>query len=229
MKKFASLFASCAAALSFVAAAPASATALTTPWQSGTFSLATLDSTANVTFAGFDTSLGSLIGVSIKYVVNEVLADTIYNFNPYDVTVGNPTPVSATSTITAAGPLGLSTITQLTTSPLFAGLVQGNGGQVFSTYTISNVVNDVTSAVGTISGNSTTLANYLGNTNTVSITVSGVGSQSGSLPVNVLNGYSGSSNGIVYLQYIYDIPEPATIALFAMGLLALTQLRRRKS
>ena len=76
---------------------------------------------------------------------------------------------------------------------------------------------------------SATLAGYLGASNTVSIAVNGVGSQSGSLPPNVLNGYSGSANGVVYLQYIYDIPEPASMALFAVGLLALTQLRRRKS
>jgi len=229
MKKLASLLVSCAAALSFVAAAPASATILTTPWQSGNFNLATVDGSATVNFAGFDSSLGTLVGVTIKYIVNETLTDTIYNFNSNAVTVGNPNGVSATSTITAKGPLGLTTVTQLTTSPLYAGLVDGNGGSVFSTHAITNTVNGIASPVNTLNGNPTTLASYLGASNTVSIAVNGVGSQSGSLPPNVLNGYSGSANGVVYLQYLYDIPEPASMALFAVGLLALTQLRRRKS
>ena len=65
--------------------------------------------------------------------------------------------------------------------------------------------------------------------NSVTINVDGEGDQSGSLPPNVMNGYSASANGMVYLQYIYQVPEPASMALFALGLLALTQLRRRKS
>ena len=137
---------------------------------------------------------------------------------------------TATSTITVTGPLGLTTINQLTTSPLYAGNVGSladNGNT--SVAVATNTVTGIASPVNTITGNPTSLASYLGATNTVTISVNGVGSQSGSLPPGVFNSYSGSSNGVVYLQYIYDIPEPASIALFAVGLLALTQLRRRKS
>jgi len=229
MKKLASLLVSFAAALSFVAAAPASATILTTPWQSGNFNLATVDGSAKVNFSGFDSSLGTLVGVTIKFIVNESLSDIIYNFNNYAVTVGNPNGVSATSTITATGPLGLTTVNQLTTSPLYAGVVGANTGAGYVPTTVSNTVSGIASPVNTINGNPTTLASYLGASNTVSINVNGVGSQSGSLPPGVFNSYSGNSNGVVYLQYIYDIPEPASMALFAVGLLALTQLRRRKS
>ncbi|MFJ3054902.1 choice-of-anchor E domain-containing protein [Herbaspirillum sp. NPDC087042] len=213
-----------------MAAAPASATTLTTSWQSANFSLASVDGTAQVNFAGFDSSLGTLVGVTIKYIVNETLSDLVYNSNNYAVTVGNPVGLSATSTITVTGPLGLTTVSQLTTSPLYAGNVgsladNNNQAAVVAT----NTVTGIASPVNTITGNPTTLASYLGASNTVTIGVKGVGSQSGSLPPGVFNSYSGSSNGVVYLQYIYDIPEPASIALFAVGLLALTQLRRRKS
>ncbi|NUU01822.1 choice-of-anchor E domain-containing protein [Herbaspirillum robiniae] len=223
MKKILSLLTSCAAALSFMAAAPASATVLTTPWQSAEFSLDSIDASQNLSFTGFDSTLGTLIGVVIKFTMSETLVDTIYNFTSHLVTVGVPNGVSATSTVTASGPLGLQTVNQLTTTPYTGTIAAGANNQVTAT------LNDVNSGPSSISGNPSSLAAYIGGTNSVTIAVSSVGSQSGSLQPGVLTGYDGSSRGVVYLQYIYDIPEPASIALFALGLLALTQLRRRKN
>ena len=227
MKKLMSLLTSCVAAIGFVAAAPASATPLTTAWQAVDFSLASINDSTSLNFFGFDSKLGSLTGVVIKFTLTETLTDTIYNFNSKPVTVGFPNPVSATSTITAFGPLGLKTVNQLTTpgfSGVIAGAVNGVPTQKSSTITATNI----TSGPATITGDAIQLAKYVGGTNSIVIGVDGYGTQNGSLANNVLTGYDGNAYGTVYMQYIYDIPEPATIALFAMGLLALTQLRRRK-
>ncbi|QDD67163.1 choice-of-anchor E domain-containing protein [Herbaspirillum seropedicae] len=232
MKKFSSLLVSFAAAASFMAAAPAHATltTVTSAWQQAAFDLPTIDASATVQFNGFNASLGKLIGVTVKFIMDETLTDTIYNFNTRAVTVGNPRPVFATSTITATGPLGLSTVNQLTTTPQFAGVVPAAPALgSFGSKSISNTVTGIQSGPVTVNGTPASLAAYIGGQNSVTINVDGEGSQSGSLPPNVMNGYSASANGMVYLQYIYQVPEPASMALFALGLLALTQLRRRKS
>ena len=130
----------------------------------------------------------------------------------------------AAMAITASGPLGLTSVSQLTTTPY-----AGNVAAGLSTIGVATL-NNATVGPTQLNGNMTTLASYVGGTNSVTITVDGVGSQSGSLSPSVLAGYNGSANGVVYLQYIYAIPEPAVVALFALGLLMLgaVTMRRRQ-
>ena len=207
--------------------APAGATVLNTPWQSTAFNFADLDGSQSVSFNGFNTALGNLVGVSLKFVLNETLSNIVFNLGKA-ANIGNPLAVSATSTITATGPLGLTTVNQLTT-PGFKG-VASTGYAVIGTTSLRGF------EVGpnTLNGDAVSLAKYIGGTNSVTINLTSAGTQSGSLARDVLTGYFGSADGVVSLQYLYDrssykeIPEPGAIALLALGLLVLSQWRRRK-
>lgn len=221
-KQIVSLLSAFVAVFALLGSAPASATIITSPWQSATFNFTTVNASANLTFNGFDPSLGTLLGVVIKFTLNETLTDKVYNFGD-PALIGAPFAVSATSTITASGPLGLHSVNQLTTTP-FSGTVQ-SGPAVIGTATATAL--DV--GPSTLNGNPNTLGAYIGGTNNVTINVTGYGTQNGSLSPDVFSGYSGSANGIVYLQYIYAIPEPAAIALFALGLLLMMGVAQWRS
>lgn len=223
-KQITSLLSALAATVALLAAAPASATIVSSDWQSESFSFSSVNASTTLQFDGFSSGLGTLLGVVIKFTLNETLSNVVFNFGNTPAAVGNPVKVSATSTITASGPLGLTSVSQLTTTPY-----AGNVAAGLSTIGVATL-NNATVGPTQLNGNMTTLASYVGGTNSVTITVDGVGSQSGSLSPSVLAGYNGSANGVVYLQYIYAIPEPAVVALFALGLLMLgaVTMRRRQ-
>ncbi|MFJ3054900.1 choice-of-anchor E domain-containing protein [Herbaspirillum sp. NPDC087042] len=221
-KHLLSLFSAFVATLALLGPAPASATIVTSGWQSQSFNFSTVNASTNLSFDGFDASLGTLLGVVIKFSLNETLNDLAFNMGNSALTVGNPVKVSATSTITASGPLGLTTVNQLTTTP-YSGSVT-TGLSTIGTATLSNYMVGPTQ----LNGNMSTLGAYIGGSNSVTIAVTGVGTQSGSLSPSVMTGYNGSANGIVYLQYIYAIPEPTMLALFALGLLMLTATTWRR-
>jgi hypothetical protein len=211
-----------AACLSF--ATPASATLVNGAWQSAAFDFSDINADAELSFNGFDASLGRLVGVIIEFTLNETLSEHIYNINNHAVLVGRPNQVSSTSTITVSGPLGLSIVNQLST----AGFV-GMAPVGLTTVATVNTPTDFLVGPASISGNPVLLNTYIGGANTVEIDVTGFGTQSGSLPPNAYAGYEGDSNGIVYLQYVYDIPEPGSIALLGLGLIGLAVWRRRKA
>lgn len=223
-KKIVSLLSAFAATFALLGPAPASATVLTTDWQSASFNFSSVNASANLAFDGFNSSLGSLIGVVIKFTLNEVLNDRAFNFSDSPAQVGAPNPVSATSTITASGPLGLTSVNQLTT-PGYTGAVASGLTTIGSASLTNFLVGPVQ-----LNGNPVSLANYIGGTNSVTIAMTGTGTQNGSLSPDVMTGYLGTASGIVYLQYIYAIPEPAAIAVFALGLLLLSvaMWRRRQ-
>jgi hypothetical protein len=212
-----------AACLSF--ATPASATLVNGAWQSAAFAFSDVNDDAELSFNGFDASLGSLVGVIIEFTLNESLSENIFNTGSHSVLVGRPNQVSSTSTITASGPLGLSVVNQLST-PGFFGTVPGAG---LTTVATVNTPANFLVGPASISGNPVALNTYIGGVNTVVIDVAGFGTQSGSLPPGAFAGYVGESNGIVYLQYVYDIPEPGSIALFGLGLIGLAVWRHRKA
>ena len=229
MKKALSLLGTCATAIALMLAAPASATQMTYSTTEA-FALANIDGTTSVSFAGFNTALGTLLGVQLSFVVTETLTNTLTNFGNASGTFGNPKVVQATSTIVATGPLGLTTSNVLTTTGLSGVLAAGTS--ISSTASITGIQ----SGVATLLSSVTSLSKYLGTAVSEDVTVTDSGSASGSAASGagaVLgNFYSGNSYGSVTLTYIYDtttnVPEPATIALFALGLLALTQWRRRQ-
>lgn len=212
-----------AACVSF--AAPASATVVTSAGQTAAFDFSSVNDNATLDFNGFNAALGTLVGVIIQFTLNETLTDDIFNFGNHPVTIGIPNAISATSTITASGPLGLTVVNTLNTSG-FVGTVPVGGPTMIET--ASSPSNFLVGPV-TLSGNATSLASYIGGTNAVVIAVSGTGTQNGSLPPSAFSGYLGTANGVVTLQYEYDIPEPGSIALFALGLIALAAWCRRKA
>jgi len=221
-KQIVALLSVCITTLSLLWAAPVSASVLTTPWQSQSYNFATFNQSANLSFNGFNSSLGSLIGVIIEFTLTESLKDQLYNFNDAPVAVGTPVSDSATVTVSVTGPHGLSNVNVLSTSS-FHGIAPVG----LSTAGSASLTNFLVGPEK-LSGNPISLASYIGGTDIVAINVSDFGTQSGSLAPNVLTSYSGSANGIVSLQYEYETPEPAAIALFALGLLILSQWRRRK-
>lgn len=202
--------------------APAQAGAiLSSNWQSAAFNLTSIDDDTTLSFHGFNSGLGSLIGVVMKFTLSETLYDRVFNLGSR-ASIGNPSKIFATSTVTVGGPLGLQSVNQLSTTP-FRGQVP-NGLSTIATASLSN--HQV--APVQINGTPVSLAAYIGASRQVVITVDGVGVQSGSLARNVLTGYDGTASGVVYLRYIYKVPEPAVLALFGLGLLLLGAMSWRR-
>jgi len=224
MKKLLSLLSACVAVMGYLTSSPACASMVTTPWQSAQFVLGKINRTTSVNFLGFDPVQGNLSGVALKFVFDEKLDDSISSFIPGGV---DANIVSATSTITVSAPLGLQALSKLTTKA-YSGPdnpYSGNpaAGSVFESVTAINVSSDT----ATITGDVSQLLPYIGSVNNVLVNVRGTVKQNGLSPgVTAID--EGHASGIVYLQYIYDVPEPATIVLFVFGFLALMQWRRRR-
>jgi hypothetical protein len=204
---------------------PAAANVVSSAWQNATFNFDAIDDNTTLNFNGFDAGLGRLMKVILKFTLNETLTDDVFNFGHGPVRIGAPGAVSATSVITLSAPLGMI-LTNSFSTPGYVGMVPLGGPTMVESATLPL---DFLVGIVSRSGTPISLAAYIGGSDSVAIDVTGFGNQIGTLPVGVFAGYDGSSNGLVSLQYEYDIPEPASIALFSLGLIGLAAMLRRRA
>jgi hypothetical protein len=219
----------CCILLFFVFSGPASGAIFTGP-QVQSFSLNDLNSSANLNFNGFDSSLGTLTGVQVTLTINETLTSQVFNSTGVTQAIGNPTGLSATATTTTTGPAGLSLITTLTT-----GSFTGNVSPGLTNLNTASLTNQISQML--LNSPPTDLSSYIGRANSVAITVGSQGTQGGSVPSGVFSGNTGTANGTVAIAYSYIsqieppvVPEPASMAIWSLGALgcAIAGYRRRK-
>jgi hypothetical protein len=208
----------------------ASATLLTS-LQTDTFHFSNLNSSTSLLFDGFDSSLGTLTSVHMTLSETATVNDTalVFPTGSGSQSIGSPTPLFASATVTVTGAAGLTANASVAT-PGFTGTVLDDS--------INHIIGSVT---GTGTGFSdlasppTSLTGYVGGASSVSLLVGELGSQGGSVPSTVLTGNNGSADVIVTLQYDYtvaapDTPvsEPASLMLLGASLLGLTVVRGRR-
>ncbi|MDJ0579267.1 PEP-CTERM sorting domain-containing protein [Crocosphaera sp.] len=205
-----------------------------TPFQEASVVFDSLDGDETIDFDGFDSSLGELIGFEISLEFDATLNNTalVFPIGSGDQAVGSPTPLTATATLTAAvaGALGLSVSDSLST-PGFVGDVPDNGA-VNIVGTDSVVGQTDSETYSTADGDD--LSSLIGGTNAVSILLSSVGSQGGSVPSDVTTGNNGNSDVTVRIRYEFETvaqstPEPGMILGLATVAGAGLISRRRKN
>lgn len=216
-----------AAALALTASAM-HASAAVTPTQLQSVAFATLDASTVLMFNGFNATLGILTGVTVSLSGTETLFNQVTANAGAVVSVGNPTPLTATATTTVTGPSALSLVTPLST-PGFTGSITGQGA--LTPIVVGTATLPVTGSTTLASG----LNAYIGGPASVAISIASVGSQGGTVPRLVFTGNDGNANINVSLFYTFTpavvakVPVPGSLALLGLGVLGLGFARRRKA
>lgn len=193
-----------------------------TDWQDSNFhydnqGYAELSPSAELLFNGFDSSLGILTSVSIYMSISETLNNTIYNGSSRPKAISG---VSATSTTSLSGPLGLSVAFTLTT-PAYTGSV----GVGLSTVGSSSFNGDT--SISTIS-TPTNLSSYIGGINAISLQILYSDFLSGSVSGKVFAGNETYLDVVAHIRYGYaKILEPSIIILLSIGFAAMVTPRRK--
>lgn len=208
-------------------AAPASATIITTAWQTQTVNYGALDGLSNLTFNGFS-AVGTLISVNVELIINsETLNNTYNNTTGNPTEIGNPFPVNATGTTTIVGTGAFAsaglTATNVLATPTYTGNVAAGTG------TVPGGTASVTSYTVGPNSITTDLAPFIGGVNIVTLQLTNRGNVNGSSELTTI-GYSGSANITAEISYTYDnsvVPEPATLSLLGVGLIGLIGVRRK--
>lgn len=210
----------------------ATAGALTTATQIQNFSFSTPNN-ATFSFNGFDSALGTLNSVHFIWTLDQTLNDTVLNTNAGSSFVGNPVHLTATATTTFSG-TGIASLINDTTTLTTAGFIGSvpGGFAVTTVGTVSAVgltgavclSNDASCGLG-----NTNLSAYVGGLNLVNIDLASSGTQGGTVPAGVYSGNNSNATGSLGIFYDYSapIPEPASTALFYIGLLGMLSLRRK--
>ncbi len=213
---------------SAVAAAPAVAGPFLTPEQVKTATFSQLNGTQTLLFDGFDIAGAILQSVHITFTADTVLNNVarVVPFGAGNQSVGNPTALTASAFLSVTGSAGLSATANVSTPGFVGTVIDNNTTQVVGT------VSQTLSGSSDLFSPPTNLSAYIGGTNAVSLLLSSFGTQGGSVPDEVLTGNNGSAFFTVKLQYDYDVvgtPEPASVAVLGLGMLALGAYRRRRN
>ncbi len=219
------------AALSASLLAPAVAMAgpLTTATQTQTFDFQTLFESTTLMFNGFDPALGTLNSVHFEWELDKTLMSTVLNLGSTAQLIGDPTPITSTSTTTFSGQalaIQLLDSDDLST-PGFAGSI--DPFSIVGLVEIGSVAASTSGGIclsndNTCGSSIHIIDDFIGGILTFDMSITNTSSLVGSLNgVFVTN--TGTAIGSASIFYDYspvssgpNVPEVSTISLMSLGL-----------